>query len=191
MFWCYFLFCRLQSIILGISVHEYANGGTLAGMLAKLSREQSTVTKSESRKLVSLDGLQVLVNDNDVPLPNIDTVLNGAALLVLCGVRSESINASTVDQLLDVQGVYPFKHLVDGGRFVTVDTLATLEDAGVILFVNYASAKKKRVNTSSFSSMEVSAASSLANEEVNVHDLRVPATNLSKDAPQLDKGKLT
>ena len=90
-------------------MHEYANGGTLASTLAKLSREQSTVTKSGSRKFLSLDGVQVLV---------------------LCGVRSESINASTVDQLLDIQGVYHFKHLVDGGRFVTVDTLATLEDEG-------------------------------------------------------------
>ena len=149
-------------------MHEYANGGTWAGMLAKLSREQSTVTKSGSRKFLSLDGVQVFV---------------------LCGVRSESINASTVDQLWDVQGVYPFKHLVDGGCFVTVDTLATLEDAGVILFVNDASAKKRRVNTSFFS-MEVSAASSLANEEINVHDVRVP-TRLSKHAPQLDKGNLT
>ena len=181
-----FLCCRLKiSNILGKFVHEYASGGTLA----KLELEQPIVTKLEIKKLSSLDGLQVLVNDNDVPLPNIDTVLNGAALLVLCGVRSESINASTVDQLLDEEGVSHFKHLVDGGRFVTVDTFATLEDAGVILFVNDASAKKRRVNTSFFS-MEVSAASSLANEEVNVHDVRVPS-NLFKDAPQFDKGKLT
>ena len=80
-------------------MHEYANGGTLASTLAKLSQEQSTVTKSESRKLLSLDGLQVFVNDNDGTLPNGDTVLNGAALLVLSVVRSESINAGTVDQL--------------------------------------------------------------------------------------------
>ena len=99
-------------------MHEYANGGTLASTLAKLSREQSTVTNSESQKLFSLDGLQVLVDDNDPTLLNIDTVLNGAALLVLCGVRSESINAGTVDQLLDEQGVSHFKHLIDGGRFV-------------------------------------------------------------------------
>ena len=189
MFCCYFLFCRLKSIVLGISVHEYANGGTLASTLAKLSREQLTVTKSESRKLVSLDGLQVLVNDNDVPLPNGDTVLNGAALLVISVVRSESTNADFVDQLLDEQGVYPFKHLIDGGRIVTADARAALEDAGVMLFINDASAKQRGVNTSFFS-MEVSAAPSLTNKEVDVHDMRVP-TNLSKHAPQFDKGKLT
>ena len=167
-------------------MHEYANGGTLAN----LGLEQLTVTKSESQKLFSLDGLQVLlVNDNNVTLPNGDTVLSGAALLVLCGARSESINASTVDLLLDEEGVNHFKHLIDGGRCVTADVRAALEDAGVILFLQDACAKKRGVNTSS-SSMEVSATSSLANEEFNAHDMRVP-TNLSKDAPQFDKGKLT
>ena len=187
---CCFSFCRLKSIILGKSVHECANGGTLTSTLAKLGLEQSTVTKLESRKLLSLDGLQVFVNDNDLTLPNGDTVLNGAALLVLSVVRSESINAGTADQLLDEQGVYPFKHLIDDGRFVTADARAALKDAGMMLFLKDASTKKRGVNTSSFSCMEVSAASSLANEEVDVHDVRVP-TNLSKDAPQFDKGKLT
>jgi hypothetical protein len=83
----------------------------------------------------------------------------------------------SVDQLLDEQGAHPFKHLIDGGRFVTTDARAALEDAGVMLFINDASAKKRGGNTSSFLSMEV-------------HDVRVP-TNLSKDAPQFDKGKLT
>ena len=170
-------------------MHEYANGGTLASTLVKLSREQSTVTNSESGKVIFLDGLQVFVDDNDVTLPNIDTVLNGAALLVPSVVRLESTNAGTVDQLLDEEGEYYFKHLIDGGRIVTADARAALEDAGVILFINAASAKKRGVDTS-FSSMEVSAAPSLANKEVDVHDVRVP-TNLSKDAPQFDKGKLT
>jgi hypothetical protein len=48
--------------------------------------------------------------------------------------------------------------------------------------------RKNRATKTSTS--EVSAASSLANEEFNVHDMRVP-TNLSKDAAQFDKGKLT
>ena len=177
MFCCYFVFCRLKSIVLEKPMHEYANGGTVASTLAKLSREQSTVTKSESRKLLSLDGLRVFVNDNDLALPNIDTVLNGAALLVLSVVRSKSINASTVDQLLDEEGVSHFKHLIDGGRFVTTDARAALEDAGVMLFINDASAKKRGGNTSSFLSMEA-------------HDVRVP-TNLSKHVPQFNKGKLT
>ena len=170
----FLLICSLKNIILGKLVHEYANGGTLA----KFGLEQ---------KLLSLDDLTVLVNDNDVPLPNGDTVLNGASLLVLCGVHSESINAGSVDQLLDEQGDYHFKHLIDGGRIVTADTRATLEYAGMILFLKDASAKKRGVNTS-ISSMEVSAGSSLANEEFDVHDMRVPT---SKHAPQFDKGKLT
>jgi hypothetical protein len=175
----------LKSNILGKSVHEHGNGGTLA----KLELEQPTVTTSETSKLLSLslDGLQVHGNDNDVTLPNGGTVFNGAALF--CGDRSESTNAGTVDQLLNEQGDYHFKHLIDGGRFVTTDARAALEDAGVMLFIKDASAKKRGANTS-FSSMEISAASSLANEEVDVHDVRVP-TNLSKDAPQFDKGKLT
>jgi hypothetical protein len=180
---CCFLFCRLKSII-GKSVHEYVNDGTLA----KLGLEQSTVTKLKTRKVLPLDGLPVLVNDNDVTLPNGDTVLNGAALLVPCGVLSESINAGNMGQLLDEEGVYRFKNVINGGRFVTADARATLEDAGVILVINDASAKKSGVNTSS--SMEVSAVSSLANEELGVHDMRVP-TNWSKDAPRVDKGKLT
>jgi len=181
-----FLCCRLKiSNILGKFVHEYASGGTLA----KLELEQPIVTKLEIKKLSSLDDLQVLVNDNDVTLPNGDTVLNGVALL--CGDRLISNNAGTVDHLLDEEGVYDLKYLIDGGRFVTVDACATLEDAGVtMLFLQDASAKKRRANTSSFS-MEVLVASSSANEEVDVHEMRVPATNLSKDTPQFNKGKLT
>jgi hypothetical protein len=159
---CCFLFCRLKSII-GKSVHEYVNDGTLA----KLGLEQSTVTKLKTQKVLPLDGLPVLVNDNDVTLPNGDTVLN---LLVPCGVLSESINAGNMDQLLDEEGVYYFKNVINGGRFVTADARSTLEDAGVILVIKDASAKKSGVNTSS--SMEVSAASSLANEELGVHDMR-------------------
>jgi hypothetical protein len=183
-----FLCCRLKiSNILGKFVHEYARGGTLA----KLELEQPTVTTLETKKLSSLDGLQVLVNgfkvlvnDNDV------NVLHGAALLVLCGDRSESINPPTMDQLLDKDGVYQFNYLIDGGRIVTTDARATLNGVGVMLFLEDASAKKRAFDNSSFS-MEVLAASSLANEEVNVHDKRVPATNLSKDTPQLGKGNLT
>jgi hypothetical protein len=172
----FLLICSLKNIILGKLVHEYANGGTLA----KFGLEQ---------KLLSLDDLPVLVNDNDVPLPNGDTVLNGAALLVHSVVRSESTNAGTVDQLLNEQGDYHFKHLIDGGRFVTTDARAALEDAGVMLFIKDASAKKRGANTS-FSSMEISAASSLANEEVDVHDMQVLVMYLSKNVPQLDNCKL-
>ena len=175
-------------------MHEYARG-TLASALAKLELEQPTVIKLETKKLLSLDGLQVRdngfklrVNDNDVILPNGDKILNGAALL--CGVRSESTNAGTMDHLLDEEGVYHFKKKIDVGRFVTVDTIAALEDEGVVLFLEDASAKKRGVNTCC-SPMEVSAASCLANEELNFHDIRVPDTNLTKNAPQFDKGKLT
>ena len=139
---CCFLFCRLKSIIIGKSVHEYVNDGTLA----KLGLKQSTVTKSETQ-----------------------------------GDRSKCTNVGTVDHLLDEEGVYHFTHLIDGGRFVTADARATSLDA---------SAKKTGINTS-FSSMQVSAASSLPNEEFNVHDMRVPATKLTKNAPQFDRGKLT
>ena len=165
--------------------------------MVKLGLKQSTVTTSETSQLLSLslDGLQVLVNDNDVTLPNGDTVLDGAALL--CGVRSESTNMGTVDHLLDEKGVYHFSYLIVGGRIVTEnacatledDARATLEDAVVILFLEDAFAKKRGFNAS-YSPMEVSAASSLPNEKADVYDMRMPTTKLPKDAPQLDKGKL-
>ena len=178
---------RLKSNILGKSVHEYANGGTLASTLAKLDLEQSTVNKLETQELLSLSLHDLQVNDNNVILPNGDTVLNGAALLY-CSDRLESTNTGTVDHLLDEEGVYHFNYLIDGERIVTADARATLEDAGVMLFLQEASAKERGGNTSFFP-MEVSAASSLANEEVDVHDMRVPVTNLSKAAPQLGKCK--
>ena len=183
---CFFLFRLKKSNFIEKSVHKYTSGGTLN----KLELEQPTVKKLETSKLLSLsiDGFQVLVNDNDVTLPNGDTVLNGAALLY-CGDRLESNNAGTVDELLD-EGVYHFDCFIVGGRIVTENTCETFEDAVVVLFLEDASAKKRVVNTS-FSSMEVSAASSLPNEEFDVYDMRVPATNLTKDAPQLGKGKLT
>ena len=145
----------------------------MASTLAKLGLEQSTVNKSKTQILLSLSLHDLQVNDNDVTLPNGDTVLNGAALL--CGTRSESNNEGTVDHLLDKEGVYHFKHVIDVGHFVTADARATLEDAGVVLFLKDASAKKRWINTSS-SPMEVSPASSLlANKEVDVHDMRMPA----------------
>ena len=166
-------------------MHEYASGTSLASALAKLT----TMNKLDTQELLSLDGLQVLVNDNNVILPNGDTVFNGAALLVFCGDHSESTNVGTVDQSLDEESVYHFNCLIDGERIVTADARATLEDAGVMLFLENAAAKKRGINAS-FSSVEVFAASSLPNEEFNVHDMRVPVTNLFKDAPQLDKGML-
>ena len=78
------------------------------------------------------------------------------------------------------------KYLIeDPNLFVTADARAMLEDAGVILFIKDASTNKSGLNTSS--SMEISAAPFLANEEFDLHDMRVP-TNLPKDAPKLDKG---
>ena len=172
-------------------MQKYASDGTSASTLAKLGLEQSTVTKSKIQELLSLslDGFKVLLNDNDVILPNGDTVFNGAALLVPCGGRSESINAIIVNHLLDEDGVNHFNYLIDGGRIVTENACARLEDAVVVLFLEDASAKKRGFNAS-YSPMEVSAASSLPNKKVDVYDMRMPTTKLPKDAPQLDKGKL-
>ena len=106
------------------------------------------------------------------------------------GDRSKCTNVGTVDHLLDEEGVYHFDFLVDGERIVAANARATLEDAVVILFLEDASPKKRGFNASP-PPMEVSVALSLPNEEVDVHDMRMPATSLTKDAPQLDKGKLT
>ena len=179
----------MKSNILGKSEHKYASGGTLDSMLAKLGLEHSTVTISKTQESLSLLFADLQVNDNDVTLLNGTTFPNGAALLELCGDCSESTNAGTMDHLLDEEGVYHFDFLIDGERIVAANARATLEDAGVMLFLEDAAAKKSGINAA-FSSVEVSAASSLPNEEVDVHNMRVPATNLTKDAPQLDKGKL-
>ena len=176
----------MKSNILGTSVHEYASGSTVASTLAKLGLERSTLNKSKTQILLSLSLHDLQVNDNGVILPNGDTVLNGAALFELCGDRSESTNAGSVDHLLDKEGVYHFNYLIVGGRIVTENACATLEHAGVMLFLEDASAK----NNASYSPKEVSTTSSLPNKEFDDHDMRVPATNLTKDAPQLDKGKL-
>jgi hypothetical protein len=89
-------------------------------------------------------------------------------------------------QYFDEKGFCPITYLIqDSNVFVTADARAMLEDAGVILFIKDASTNKSGLNTSS--SMEVSAASSMTNEEFDLHDMRVP-TNLPKDAPKLDKG---
>jgi len=92
-------------------------------------------------------------------------------------------------QYFDEKGFCPITYLIqDSNVFVTADARAMLEDAGVILFIKDASTNKSGLNTSS--SMEISAAPFLANEEFDLDDMRVP-TNLPKDAPRFEKGKLT
>ena len=165
--------------------------------LTRLATERVMI-EAFDQTLLSPDGFRVLVNDNDVTLPNGDNVPNGATfrnnfhtnplgkadLFVPCGGRPESINAGNVDQLFDEEGVCHFKYLIEGANlFVTADARATLEDAGVILFKD-ASTNKGGVTSSS---MEVLAALSLTDEEFDVH-MRVP-TNLPEDAPQFYKGK--
>ena len=116
--------------------------------LTRLATERVMIEDFDINQL-SPEGFRVLVNENDVTLPNGDNVPNGATfrnnfhtnplakadLFVPCGGRPESINAGNVDKLFDEEGNCHFKYLIEGANlFVTADARATLEASGVILF---------------------------------------------------------
>ena len=143
---------------------------------------------------LSDDGFRVLVNDNDILLPNGETVPDGVRfrnsfhlnpiaksdLFVPCGGRPESINASNVSMLFDSETGEPnYKYIVEGANlFITEDARSTLEAANVVLFKD-ASTNKGGVTSSS---LEVLAALALTDEEFDEH-MRVP-NNVAEDAPQ-------
>ena len=148
-------------------------------------------------KKLSDDGFRILVNENDIELPNGEIVPDGVRfrnsfhlnplassdLFVPCGGRPESINASNVESLFnDETGECMFKYIVEGANlFITEDARATLESAGVILFKD-ASTNKGGVTSSS---LEVLAALALTDEEFDKH-MRVPENDPEK-APQFYK----
>ena len=147
-----------------------------------IDREELT-RLAEARKMVSYfdvkrlgpQGFRVLVEENDVKLPNGRIVESGvqfrnefhldelatADLFVPCGGRPEAIDVHNVSRVLA-----SFKYVVEGANlFITQEARLALERAGVIIFKD-ASANKGGVTSSS---LEVLAALSLSDDEFQRH----------------------
>lgn len=129
--------------------------------LRRLARARAMISQFDIKKL-SKDGYRVLCEENNVVLPNGETVLNGTNfrntyhlrdtgltdMFVPCGGRPESIDLSSVNRLIkDGKSVIPY--LVEGANlFVTQDAKLRLEAAGCV-FIKDASANKGGVTSSS------------------------------------------
>ncbi|KAJ3065047.1 NAD-dependent glutamate dehydrogenase [Podochytrium sp. JEL0797] len=129
---------------------------------------------------VSKAGFRVLIDDNNVKLPDGSIVDSGfkfrnefhlnplatADIFVPCGGRPESIDVNNVSTVFKADGTPRFKYIVEGANlFVTQEARLKLESAGVVLFKD-ASANKGGVTSSS---MEVLAALSFNDEEFSEH----------------------
>lgn len=157
--------------------------------LLKLAKSRSMISKYDASKLSS-QGYRVLVEDNNCTLPSGEVVNNGTTfrntfhlrsgnaydLFVPCGGRPESIDISSVSNLIvDKKSMIPY--LVEGANlFCTQDAKLRLEKAGCIVFKD-ASANKGGVTSSSMevlASLAFDDASFLENMCVR-DDGRVPA----------------
>ncbi|KAF7725002.1 NAD-dependent glutamate dehydrogenase [Apophysomyces ossiformis] len=111
---------------------------------------------------LSPEGFRVLVDENNVRLPNGDLVENGlafrnsfhtnklasATVFVPCGGRPESVDLYNVHMLLN-DGTPLFKYIVEGANlFFTQEARLRLEKAGIVIFKD-ASANKGGVTSSS------------------------------------------
>ncbi|KAI9245868.1 Glutamate/Leucine/Phenylalanine/Valine dehydrogenase-domain-containing protein [Phascolomyces articulosus] len=130
--------------------------------------------------LLTKDGFRVLVDENNVELPNGTVVENGlqfrntfhthplakATVFVPCGGRPESIDLYNVKKLVDQEGVPLFKYIVEGANlFITQEARLRLERQGIVIFKD-ASANKGGVTSSS---LEVLAALAFNDTEFVEH----------------------
>jgi glutamate dehydrogenase len=157
--------------------------------LTRLANARLMISNFNPEKLSS-KGFKVLVDENNVKLPNGMVVDNGlqfrnsfhvnelssAMIFVPCGGRPESVDLGNVTKLLDQDGVPRFKYVVEGANlFFTQEARLRLEKNGVVIFKD-ASANKGGVTSSS---LEVLAALAFNNEEFEEHmcvrDGKVPA----------------
>jgi glutamate dehydrogenase len=129
------------------------------------------------RSLLSPKGFLVLIDDQDITLPDgrqVDSGMNfrnnfhldplaSAELFVPCGGRPAAVNLSNVDKLFIGPDHKPiFKYIVEGANlFFTQEARLKLEEAGVVLFKD-ASANKGGVTSSS---SEVLASLCMVDEE--------------------------
>ncbi|KAJ3031823.1 UNVERIFIED_CONTAM: NAD-dependent glutamate dehydrogenase [Siphonaria sp. JEL0065] len=147
--------------------------------LTRLADNRKMVNHFDVSKL-SKDGFRVLIDENNVKLPDGTVVHSGfkfrnefhlnplatADIFVPCGGRPESIDIGNVNTVFKADGTPRFKYIVEGANlFVTQEARLKLEAAGVILFKD-ASANKGGVTSSS---LEVLAALSFNDEEFSEH----------------------
>jgi glutamate dehydrogenase len=128
--------------------------------LLRLAKNRQMISHFDTAKL-SPDGYRILVDENNVKLPNGQVIFNGMTfrntfhlrpsefdLFVPCGGRPESIDLSSVNKLI-VDGKATIPYIVEGANlFITQDAKLRLEKAGCILFKD-ASANKGGVTSSS------------------------------------------
>lgn len=158
--------------------------------LLRLAKNRAMVSEYDMSK-VSKDGYRVLCEDNNVTLPNGETVANGTSFrntyhlrdtgmtdaFVPCGGRPESIDLISVSRLIK-DGKTTIPYIVEGANlFITQDAKLRLEAAGCILFKD-ASANKGGVTSSS---LEVLASLSFDDESF-VKNMCVDAA--TGEAPQ-------
>jgi glutamate dehydrogenase len=146
--------------------------------LLRLAKGRKMINDYDVSKLSS-EGYRVLVDDNNIRLPNGDLVYNGTTFrntfhlrsdiqydtFVPCGGRPESIDLTTANKLI-VDGKSVIPYIVEGANlFITQDAKLRLEKAGCILYKD-ASANKGGVTSSS---LEVLASLSFDDESFLKH----------------------
>ena len=129
--------------------------------LLRLAKKRVMISEYNA-SLLSQDGYRILVDESNVTLPSGELVNNGMIFrntfhlrggkhfdtFVPCGGRPESIDLSTVNQLI-VDGKSTIPYIVEGANlFITQDAKLRLEKAGCILYKD-ASANKGGVTSSS------------------------------------------
>ncbi|KAJ3021767.1 NAD-dependent glutamate dehydrogenase [Thoreauomyces humboldtii] len=147
--------------------------------LLRLATKRLAINNFDLSKLGS-KGFRVLVDDNNVKLPDGTFVENGvkfrnefhlhplaaAEVFVPCGGRPEAVDLSNVNTLINEDGTPRFKYIVEGANlFFTQEARLRLEKAGAIVFKD-ASANKGGVTSSS---LEVLAALAFADDEFAEH----------------------
>lgn len=128
--------------------------------LVRLAKARKMVGNFDRSKL-SKDGYLVLVEDQDITLPDGQLIPDGtdfrntahfrykADLFVPCGGRPEAVNISNVAQLFDEEGKCNYKYIIEGANlFMTQQARLYLEKRGVLVFKD-ASANKGGVTSSS------------------------------------------
>ncbi|KAF7185776.1 NAD-specific glutamate dehydrogenase [Pseudocercospora fuligena] len=129
--------------------------------LTRLAKERKMIVHFDVSKL-SKDGYRVLVEDNNLTLPNGEVVNNGTTfrntfhlrnqeqfdVFVPCGGRPESIDFTSASKLIS-GGKSTIPYIVEGANlFITQEAKLRLEKAGCIVFKD-ASANKGGVTSSS------------------------------------------
>ncbi|KAK2628461.1 hypothetical protein QTJ16_001564 [Diplocarpon rosae] len=129
--------------------------------LIRLAKARAMISQFDISKLSNV-GYRVLVDENNVKLPNGEVIDNGTLFrntfhlretgltdsFVPCGGRPESIDLASVSKLIK-KGKSTIPYIVEGANlFITQDAKLRLEEAGCILFKD-ASANKGGVTSSS------------------------------------------